>query len=191
MGDIVVKLVDLLERAGIKSIDLVTRETGKKLLEVIEREFEKCTKKGIWLIDFQNTGALDYSCADELVCKILSRNVSGEYGQDVFFVVSGLNQNKKENLQVALEKRRLPIIHKVDVEKWEIIGSINNSLRATYDFIIKKKQVTAKDVCDEFNLELNAASMRLNALYKKRIVRRREKNLKEGGRLYIYEPILS
>ena len=47
-------------------------------------------------LDFSSIGIIDYSCADEIVTKLVSRLLSGEYGNK-YLMLAGLNENQKEN----------------------------------------------------------------------------------------------
>ena len=88
------------------SSDLVTRPSGQVIRERVERDIEKEDDGAVIALDFSKIGIVDYSCADEIVAKVISRLLSGEYG-DRYIVLSGLNENQKENIEVALERKDL------------------------------------------------------------------------------------
>jgi hypothetical protein len=52
------------------------------------------------IIDFSKVGIIDYSCADEGNCKLISRLLGGEYG-DKYLLLTGLNDNQKESIEVC------------------------------------------------------------------------------------------
>ena len=79
------------------SSDLVTRQSGQVIRGRIERQIEKEKNGEVIALDFSNIGIIDFSCADEVVAKLVSRLLSGEYG-DKYFVLTGLNENQKENI---------------------------------------------------------------------------------------------
>src|SRR4030043_1784986 len=85
------------------SSDLVTRPSGQVIRERIEKDIEKEKNGEVIALDFSKVGIIDYSCADELVAKLVSRFLSGEYG-DRYIILTGLNENQKENIEVALER---------------------------------------------------------------------------------------
>ncbi|MDI6736134.1 MAG: DUF4325 domain-containing protein, partial [bacterium] len=62
------------------SFNLVTRETGKRIREAIEGMLEKEPEGAIVILDFDGIGIIDYSCADEIIAKLIARLNSGEYG---------------------------------------------------------------------------------------------------------------
>jgi hypothetical protein len=90
------------------SINLVTRETGVVIREKLERELTVDTDPTVTFLDFSGVGVVDYSCADEVIAKLISRLLSGEYG-DKFIVLKGLSSNQMENIEVALERKKLAI----------------------------------------------------------------------------------
>ena len=68
---------------------------------------------------------VDYSCADEVIAKLISRLLSGEYG-DKFIVLKGLSSNQMENIEVALERKKLSVLSVKEAGGWHVIGFLNN-----------------------------------------------------------------
>ncbi|HEV8305061.1 MAG TPA: hypothetical protein VGQ25_08885 [Gemmatimonadales bacterium] len=68
-----IKMHEVLQQsvAGLYA-DLVTRPTGRAVRESIERDLPPGT---IAVMDFAGVGCLDYSCADEIVAKLLRDKV--------------------------------------------------------------------------------------------------------------------
>jgi len=62
------------------SSDLVTRTSGQVIRERIERDIAEEENGEVIALDFSKIGIIDYSCADEIVAKLISRLLSGEYG---------------------------------------------------------------------------------------------------------------
>jgi len=171
------------------SNDLVTRETGNRIRERIERELKLLKESVIILLDFSNIGIIDYSCGDEIVAKLVSRLISGEYGEK-YILIKGLNPYQQENIEVALERKRLSVLNLTEKGPLEIIGPLNNYLKETLFFVMRNGKMTSREVADRLGIELNTSSTRLINLYKKRLLIRREELLNAGGRQFIYESIL-
>lgn len=169
------------------SSDLVTRQSGQVIRDRIEREIEKEKTGEVILLDFSNIGIIDFSCADEVVAKLVSRLLSGEYG-DKYIVLTGLNENQRENIEVALERKALAVMAGVRTGKKLLIGSLNNYLKETLDSIQKRDRITAKELSGAMKLEMNTSGTRLLNLHKKRLVKRMEE-IRNGGRVWIYEKI--
>ena len=62
--------------------DLVTRPTGAAVRTGIEQQLADTEERTLTIIDFTHVGLLDYSCADEIVAKLLVSycEPSGERG---------------------------------------------------------------------------------------------------------------
>lgn len=169
------------------SSDLVTRQSGQVIRNRIEANIEKEKDGEVIALDFSNIGIIDYSCADEVVAKLISRLLSGEYG-DKYIILSGLNENQRENIEVALERKELAVIAQMRDGGKVLLGSLNNYLKETLNFILKKEKITARDLSETMNLEANTSGTRLLNLHKKRLVKRIDE-IRDGGRVWIYEKI--
>jgi hypothetical protein len=169
------------------SSNLVTRQSGQTIRSRIERDLENEKDGEVIALDFSKIGVIDYSCADEIVAKLISRLLSGEYG-DRYIVLSGLNENQKENIEVALERKELTVMAEMRSGTRILLGTLNNYLKQTLNLILKKGKITAKDLSETMKLEANTSGMRLLNLHKKRIVRRIEE-IRNGGRVWVYERI--
>ena len=187
------------------SSDLVTRQSGQAIRERIERDIAKEKDGEVIALDFSKIGIIDYSCADEIVAKLISRLVSGEYG-DRYIVLKGLNENQKENIEVALERKDLAVMAEVRRQRTEVrsqktedrsqnievkilLGSLNNYLHETLDLILHKGKITAGELSEELNLPANTSGTRLLNLYKKKLVRRITESRAEG-RVWVYLPCI-
>ena len=169
------------------SSDLVTRPSGQVIRTRIEGDIESEKDGEVIALDFSKIGIIDYSCADEIVAKLISRLLSGEYGEK-YIVLTGLNENQKENIEVALEKKDLAIIVQMKNGKKILLGNLNNYLKETLNFILKKGKITASDLSEYLKLPANTSGTRLLNLHKKRLVKRMDE-IRDGGRVWVYKRI--
>jgi hypothetical protein len=169
------------------SNNLVTRPSGQAIRERIERELEGEPQGSVIALDFGKIGVIDYSCADEVVAKLVSRLLAGEYG-DKYLLLSGLNDNQRENIEVALERKELAVTAEMRDGARIVLGTLNNYLKDTLDLVVKKKKLTSKDLADTRKLEPNTSGTRLLNLHKKRLVRRAEE-VKADGKIWMYETL--
>lgn len=153
----------------------------------IERDIAKEEDGAVIALDFSKIGIIDYSCADEIVAKLISRLLGGEYG-DKYFILTGLNDNQEENMEVALERKGLAAIAQKRNGQKVQLGSLNNYLKETLDLIMKKGGLTAKELSQAMNLEANTSDTRLLNLHKKRLVKRIGET-REEGRVWVYQSI--
>src|SRR5512143_1624907 len=175
----------LREELKYGSNNLVTRPSGQAIRERIERGIEKETEGAVIALDFSKIGVIDYSCADEIVAKLVSRLLSGEYG-DKYLFLAGLNENQKENIEVAVERKGLAVMAEMQDGSRAVLGNLHSYLKDTLDFIVKKKKATAKDLSDARKIEANTSGTRLLNLYKKRLVKRVE-DIRSDGKVWAYE----
>ncbi|MBW1971389.1 MAG: STAS-like domain-containing protein [Deltaproteobacteria bacterium] len=183
-----IKIKEVLEeelKGG--SSDLVTRETGNIVRNRLENEIS-FPGDAIISLDFSDIGIIDYSCADEVISKLISRVNSMEYGEK-FILLTNLTDEQKENIQVALERKKLAVIYYDKDKKWELLGTLNNYLTKTLEIIMEKGYITLRGLAEYLNIGLNTSGTRLLNLYKKRLVYREESVSPEAGRQFIYHPI--
>jgi len=83
--------------------DLVTRPTGRVVRERIERVMAAAADAAIARIDFTGVGCIDYSCADEIVAKLLR-------GGPVFLVLTGLSEGHRDAIEPVLTGHHLAAV---------------------------------------------------------------------------------
>lgn len=173
------------EVAGAGEAHIVTRETGRKIRGAAARRLLAMEDGSLLTLDFSGTGIIDYSCADEFVAKILTRLIAGEYGEK-YLRLSNLNPSQKENIDVALERKRLPSILVNPDRTWQCLGTIKPYLQETLTIVMARERISARDLSALLKIELNTSSTRLINLHRQRLVRRRERIISEGGREFVY-----
>jgi hypothetical protein len=186
------KLAHTLLKNGSK--DTTGRSRGIRIREGLERVLGEEKGSLCIVLDFSGMGSVDFSWADEVVAKMISRLWSGEYGEK-FLVLKNLSSSQAENIGVALERKKLAVLT-TGTEGWKLIGSLNNYLIHTLTQVMKRRQLTLRELSEEEGIEMNTGGTRLLNLYKKRLVVRVERAMmgKEDshrGRQYIYQSLLS
>jgi hypothetical protein len=185
------KLTEAVLRDG--SREMAGRLRGARVREALEKVLGE--EKGFLrvVLDFSGMGSIDFSWADEVVAKMISRLWSGEYGEK-FVVLKNLSASQAENIAVALERKRLALLI-TGPGGWRIVGSLNNYLVRTLNRVMEKKQLTPRQLSEEEGIEINTSGTRLLNLYKKRLVVREErptagKDDFHRGRQYLYQSLL-
>jgi hypothetical protein len=186
------KLSNGLLKNGTK--EMTGRSRGVRIREAIEKALGEAKGTLRVILDFSGIGAVDFSWADEVVAKMVSRLWSGEYGEK-FLLLKGLTPSQAENIHVALERKRLAVLT-IGPEGWQIIGSLNNYLIHTLNQVMKKKRLTLRQLSEEERIGMNTSGTRLLNLYKKRLVARLEgpilgKDDPHRGRQFVYRSLLS
>jgi len=185
------KLISGVLKNGAK--EMTGRSRGVKIRGLIEKMLREERSSLLVVLDFSGIGSIDFSWADEVVAKMISRLWSGEYGEK-FLVLKGLNVSQIENISVALERKRLATLT-IGSEGWKIIGSLNNYLAHTLNQVMEKKHLTLRELSEEEGIGMNTSGTRLLNLYKKRLVVRGEgptakKEESHRGRQFVYQSLL-
>ena len=167
---------------------LVTRETGRDIRESIEARLEREPEGAVIALDFSHVGIIDFSCADEIISKLVARLQGLEYG-DKYLVLHGLTPTHEENITVALERKKLAVLVSRADGSWRLLGSLNPYLNEALQFVMNQKELTARDLADETRVEISLASTKLLNLFKARLVQRSSERLPDGGRQFIYRSL--
>lgn len=190
---VTLKLKDIIKEEFSKvSFDLMTRQTGQKIFQRLEKEINSATEDQTIILDFTGVGAIDYSCADEVIAKLISRLQLNEYGNK-YLALCNLTPTQKENIHVALERRNLAMLeHKNEERFWEVIGVVDDYLLKTLELIMEKEKISSSQLSELLNLELNTASMRLINLNRLKLVKKILASSPERGkRHFIYQSVFA
>jgi hypothetical protein len=173
-------LRDLMDE-HLATSNLVTRETGRSMRELIELRLEREPEGAVVALDFSHVGIIDFSCADEIVSKLVARLQGLEYG-DKYVVLHGLTSTHEENIAVALERKKLAVLVSRPDGSWRLLGSLNPYLNEALQFVMNQKEITARDLADDTQVEISLASTKLLNLFKARLVQRSSERLPDRGR---------
>jgi hypothetical protein len=99
-----IRLGDVLqETLTVTSRDLLTRTTGAAVRSSIERTLA-ATPSPTALLDFEAVGLIDFSCADEVVAKLLRATECDQY-----LVLLGLDDTQAEAIDHVLARQDLAV----------------------------------------------------------------------------------
>ena len=183
------KLKELVQKeVNGNYVDLVTRGVGRVIFAKLESELKKISQGEVLLIDFSGIGAIDYSCADEIFARLISRLQLNEYGEK-YVALKNLSSGHKENIQIVLEKKDLAVLLR-QRGGWAILGALDDYLLQTLKVIMKEGHLSSSELSERFDLALNTASMRLSNLSKLRLVKKKSAKNTFGKRCFIYNSLL-
>jgi len=96
-------------RRSVESVysHLVTRPTGRAVRLAIEAQISESKRTALSLIDLSDVTVMDFSCADEIVAKLLMRFLEEDRPVDALFVFRGVRQSLHEPIQAVLERQEL------------------------------------------------------------------------------------
>jgi hypothetical protein len=93
-----------LVRRSVASLysHLVTRPTGRALRMGIESQIGEIGSVCLSVLDFSQVVVLDYSCADEVVAKLIQRYQAADRPADAYFVARGLADQHRHPIDEVL-----------------------------------------------------------------------------------------
>jgi hypothetical protein len=131
-------LRDLMDE-HLTTSNLVTRDTGRSIRESIELRLEREPEGTVVALDFTHVGIIDFSCADEVISKLVARLQGLEYG-DKYIVLHALTPTHEENITVALERKKLAVLVSRPDGSWRLLGSLNPYLNEALQFVMNQRR---------------------------------------------------
>jgi hypothetical protein len=160
--------------------DLVTRPTGAAVRDGIEKQLAELGDRTLTVIDFSHVGLLDYSCADEIVAKLLMRYVEEAGGEgapgaprrDAYFLFRGVSDSHLDAIETVLERHGLAIVAEGDDGSAMLVGTIEEQERRAWEAMYKMGRAVAEDVAREVGLRPEDVERVLDALCRRRLAMR-------------------
>src|SRR5688500_4779768 len=138
--------------------NLVTRPTGAAVRIGIEHHLDEIGDKALAILDFSQVGLLDFSCADEIVAKLLMQYVSVDIPRrEVYFVFYGMNESHMEAIQAVLERHDLALVTQLAGCDAQLIGSVDRDQRTAWEKICELGSVRAADLADAIGVPAEKA----------------------------------
>lgn len=126
--------------------DLVTRPTGRAVRLGIEQQLGAVSGPCVSVIDFSQVGILDFSCADEIVAKLLLRYRGRDRPADAFFFVRGLADHHREPIECVLDRHGLLLGGQGrGGERW-LLGPTSNEVRKVWSCLEELGRGTASEL---------------------------------------------
>ncbi|KFN12302.1 MAG: helix-turn-helix transcriptional regulator [Paenibacillus macerans] len=177
--------VGVISRNIIGSDLMFLREQGAKIRAAIEPLIHNA-EHDVVALDFSNVKALDFSCSDEVVV-FFQEHVNNLKGKGL--VLQNLSKNHIENILIALDRKKQAIWY-YNGSYWTLLGEkLPKHLTELAQVIREKKTITARQLADELNEDINSQSTKLKKLYDHGLVRRIEEKSSEGAQ-YIYKSLV-
>jgi hypothetical protein len=93
---------------------LVTRPTGQALRLGIESQLGELGPFCVSVLDFSQVMVLDYSCADEVIAKLILNYQRDDRPNEAYFVVRGLAEEHTEPIEEVLVRHQLALVADID-----------------------------------------------------------------------------
>jgi hypothetical protein len=148
--------------------NLVTRPTGAAVRNRIQARLAG-TNCLTALLDFSEVELLDFSCADEVVAKLL---LSRAAGTPCFFVLRGLREDQHEAIEHVLTHHRLAVAAVPNGGAGpRVLGWVTSDARAAFGWICDRGPMTPLDLAGAAGWPEPRAAGALDTLAIHRLVR--------------------
>jgi hypothetical protein len=157
--------------------DLVTRPTGAAVRTGIEQQLEEIGDRTLTVIDFSHVGLLDFSCADEIVAKLLLRYGHDLSGREVYFLFRGVNDSHLDAIETVLQRHRLAIVAESGDGALMLVGNVDEGERRAWEAMCHLGRAVVADIsdlCGLVGLDAEQTAAVLDGLCRRRLVMRHE-----------------
>jgi hypothetical protein len=170
--------------------NLVTRHTGRQVRAGIEAELAASHGTRVTVIDFTHVGVLDYSCADEIIAKLLLRfsatarpeafladghpvdaGVQFTPSDEAYFVFRGVGDHL-DPIEHVLLHHGLAIVVELPTGETLLIGNASDAERLAWHTVKRLGPVALPDVSASAGLPGDTCERALYSLWRRRLVLR-------------------
>ena len=154
--------------------NLVTRPTGAAVRTQIEHllgDTDAADARALTIIDFSHVSMIDFSCADEVVAKLLMRYASHDAPRDAYFLFRGVSDDHWVAIEAALERHGLALaVENADGVK--VAGVVSDEERSMWEVVYRLGSANADDVAIATGADSTHVRDALDALCVRRLVMR-------------------
>jgi hypothetical protein len=128
--------------------NLVTRPTGRAVRMGLERQLLDAARGDACLsiLDFSQVRVLDYSCADEVVAKLLMRYEAPDRPVNAYFLARGLQDHHLEAVEAVLERHRLLLVAEEPAGGASLLGPASTIERSCWAFLVRRGRARTRDL---------------------------------------------
>lgn len=148
--------------------NLVTRPTGRAVRFAIEERIEQSRGPCLSILDFSRVGIIDFSCADEVIAKLLQKYNLADRSRDAFFVVTGVAEHHREPIETVLQRHNLMVVA-IDQDRPALWGPAPARLRLAWESLNRLGRALPDDLAAAQGLTAKTAGSWLNRLVRFRL----------------------
>ncbi len=149
--------------------NLVTRPTGAAVRRQIEAMLSETLERTLTVIDFSHVSMIDFSCADEVIAKLLLVYCAESPPHDAYFVFRGVTEEHWEAIEAVLERHGLALLIEQD-QGVQVVGVLPDEERRTWNTVYRVGCVDTADLADLLGEEPTEVQRALDALWRRRLV---------------------
>lgn len=152
--------------------NLITRPTGRALRVGIETQIAELGGCCLSILDFSQVVILDYSCADEIVAKLILRYSVPDRPRDVYILARGLGEQHRDPIEAVLERHDLLLVAECEGTGFSLLGGATPLERSVWAGLQLMRAATAEKVASAIGASADDANAALEGLAGRRTVLR-------------------
>jgi len=158
--------------ASLYQRNLVTRQTGRAVRDGIERLISD-RGEAIAVVDFRDVAVIDFSCADEVVAKL----VMGTEGDDSpegphFVLIRGVHEHHLDPVEGALRRRGLAVSAERIGGEPVLLGEVEPEAVMAWRMLSDCGRIRSDELARLMGVEPDSCDTLLCELLRRRLVRR-------------------
>lgn len=134
--------------------NLVTRPTGRAVRMGLEQQLSDAAGVGgpcLSILDFSQVRVMDYSCADEIVAKLLLQYATGGGTLEVYFLARGLQEHHLESVEAVLDRHGL-LLAAEGTRGATLLGPATPHERSCWELLVRLGRARTRDLAASIGL---------------------------------------
>jgi len=157
--------------ASLYQTYLVTRHTGRAVRLTIERMVEERPGPTLTVLDFSDVAVIDFSCADEVVARLLHDTLTRGGAAPQYFVLDGIEEEHMDPVGCALARRGLAMAARTAARCPVLLGRAEPEARAVWEALAGAGRAVPGDLAGCLDGDADACRSWLARLDERRLCR--------------------
>ena len=167
---------------------LVTRHTGRAVRTSIERELDGFDRTVLAVLDLTHVELIDFSCADEIVAKLVVARAGAAPGHRRFFLFRGVGERHVEPIESALARQGLACAAETVDGSPRVLGDIAGEVERAWRELWTLGRAGPGSLAARLSLSRRAVSDALAELDSRSLVIREGRSYVSFGRALLDAP---
>jgi hypothetical protein len=149
--------------------NLVTRPTGAAVRGQIE-SLLRASERSLTVIDFSHVSMIDFSCADEVIAKLLLRHGSATE-REAYFVFRGMTDDHWDAIEAVLVRHGLALVVERD-SGIELVGVLEDTERRAFAAIKRRGRAECWQLAGDLGEPELAVRHAVDRMWQRRLIMR-------------------
>jgi hypothetical protein len=147
--------------------NLVTRPTGRAVRTQIELMLTPADPS-LTVIDFSHVSMIDFSCADEIIAKLL---LQSEHERESYFIFRGMTDDHWHAIADVLERHGLALV--VEQEGgMELMGVLDGTERRAWEALKRRGRAGVAEIATDLGDDEPHVRTALDRMWRRRLIMR-------------------